>query len=86
MGLQEIPTSPANYEIWTTYAAGMKPDLSREIEARLPPLESGHDRLFTPRTDRVDEDREEADDCERKPAHKRAACSIRTAAKRTHEV
>ena len=35
MGQQQIPTSPANYEIWTTYAAGMKPDLSREIEARL---------------------------------------------------
>lgn len=35
MGLQQIPTSPANYEIWTTHVAGVKPDLSREIQARL---------------------------------------------------
>lgn len=35
MGAQAIPTSPANYEIWTTYAAGAHPDLSREIEARI---------------------------------------------------
>ncbi len=35
MGHQQIPTSPANYEIWTTHVAGVKPDLSREIEARL---------------------------------------------------
>lgn len=35
MGKQQIPTSPANYEIWTTHVAGVKPDLSREIEARL---------------------------------------------------
>src|SRR5690606_36430978 len=35
MGQQQIPTSPANYEIWTTHIAGVKPDLSREIEARL---------------------------------------------------
>jgi diguanylate cyclase len=35
MGQQQIPTSPANYEIWTTRVAGAKPDLSREIEARL---------------------------------------------------
>jgi diguanylate cyclase len=35
MGKQQIPTSPANYEIWTTHVAGAKPDLSREIEARL---------------------------------------------------
>jgi diguanylate cyclase len=35
MGQQQIPTSPANYEIWTTHVAGAKPDLSREIEARL---------------------------------------------------
>jgi diguanylate cyclase len=35
MGKQQIPTSPANYEIWTTHIAGAKPDLSREIEARL---------------------------------------------------
>jgi diguanylate cyclase len=35
MGEQQIPTSPANYEIWTTHIAGVKPDLSREIEARL---------------------------------------------------
>jgi diguanylate cyclase len=35
MGAQQIPTSPANYEIWTTHVAGVKPDLSREIETRL---------------------------------------------------
>lgn len=35
MGEQQIPTSPANYEIWTTHIAGVKPDLSREIQARL---------------------------------------------------
>lgn len=35
MGKQQIPTSPANYEIWTTHIAGVKPDLSREIQARL---------------------------------------------------
>ena len=35
MGQQQIPTSPANYEIWTTHVAGVKSDLSREIEARL---------------------------------------------------
>lgn len=35
MRAQQIPTCPANYEIWTTYLAGVKPDLSREIEARL---------------------------------------------------
>lgn len=35
MGAQQIPTSPANYEIWTTHMAGVEPDLSREIEARL---------------------------------------------------
>jgi diguanylate cyclase len=35
MGAQDIPTNPANYEIWTTHAAGAHPDLSREIEARL---------------------------------------------------
>lgn len=35
MGQEQIPTSPANYEIWTTHVAGVKPDLSREIEARL---------------------------------------------------
>jgi diguanylate cyclase len=35
MGQQQVPTSPANYEIWTTHIAGVKPDLSREIEARL---------------------------------------------------
>lgn len=35
MGREQIPTSPANYEIWTTHVAGVKPDLSREIQARL---------------------------------------------------
>lgn len=35
MSQQQIPTSPANYEIWTAYLVGLKPDLSREIEARL---------------------------------------------------
>ena len=35
LGAQEIPTSPANYEVWTTYLTGAQPDLSREIEARL---------------------------------------------------
>lgn len=29
------PTSPANYEIWTSYLAGVNPELSREIETRL---------------------------------------------------
>lgn len=35
MGAQSIPTSPANYEIWTTFLAGTQPELVREIEARL---------------------------------------------------
>ncbi|WP_156767702.1 hypothetical protein [Candidatus Viadribacter manganicus] len=35
MGERQISTSPANYEVWTTHVAGVKPDLSREIEARL---------------------------------------------------
>lgn len=29
------PTSPANYEIWTSHLAGVNPELSREIETRL---------------------------------------------------
>lgn len=32
---REIPTTPANYEIWATYRAGINPDLAREIETRL---------------------------------------------------
>jgi diguanylate cyclase len=35
LGAKEIPTSPANYEIWTAHLTGALPDLSREIEARL---------------------------------------------------
>ncbi|MFT3728922.1 MAG: GGDEF domain-containing protein [Terricaulis sp.] len=35
MSQQQIPTSPANYEIWTAHLVGLKPDLSREIEQRL---------------------------------------------------
>jgi hypothetical protein len=31
----EIPTSPANYEIWTVHRLGGNPALSMEIEARL---------------------------------------------------
>jgi diguanylate cyclase len=50
MGQQQIPTSPANYEIWTTHVAGMKPDLSREIEARLergePFTDEANEELF----------------------------------------
>lgn len=35
MCAHEIPPTPANYEIWTAYMAGEKPELSREIEARI---------------------------------------------------
>lgn len=35
MGAHQIPPCPANYEIWTTYISGAKPELNREIEARL---------------------------------------------------
>jgi hypothetical protein len=35
MGQQQIPTSPANYEIWTTHVSGVKPDLSRESSAAI---------------------------------------------------
>ncbi len=31
----DVPTSPANYEVWINHAAGAHPDLSREIEAQL---------------------------------------------------
>ena len=31
----DVPTSPANYEIWINHAAGLRPDLSREIESHL---------------------------------------------------
>lgn len=30
-----IPTSPANYEVWTAYLIGAYPDLNHEIDARL---------------------------------------------------
>lgn len=32
---QGAPTSPVNYEIWTSHLTGANPELSREIEARL---------------------------------------------------
>jgi diguanylate cyclase len=35
LGAAQIPTSPANYEVWATHLTGALPDLSREIEARL---------------------------------------------------
>ncbi|MBK9080234.1 MAG: hypothetical protein IPL91_14600 [Hyphomicrobium sp.] len=35
MSSHEIPTSPANYEIWTVHRLGGNPALSMEIEARL---------------------------------------------------
>lgn len=35
MCAHDIPPTPANYEIWTAYAASERPELSREIEARL---------------------------------------------------
>jgi diguanylate cyclase len=34
MRAHDIPTAPANYEIWAAYMAGVQPDLRREIEAR----------------------------------------------------
>lgn len=35
MRAHDIPPTPANYEIWTAYVAGVRPELSAEIEARL---------------------------------------------------
>jgi diguanylate cyclase len=35
MRAHDIPPTPANYEIWSAHVAGLLPDLSREIEARL---------------------------------------------------
>lgn len=35
LGVQRIPTSPANYEIWIAHKTGASPELSRDIEARL---------------------------------------------------
>lgn len=35
MRAHEIPPTPANYEIWTAYVAGVRPELSREIETRI---------------------------------------------------
>jgi diguanylate cyclase len=31
----EIPPTPENYEIWTAHVAGLRPELSREIDERL---------------------------------------------------
>jgi diguanylate cyclase len=45
---QQIPTSPANYEIWTAHRLGANPHLSKEIEARLAKTE--------PFTEEVNED------------------------------
>ena len=50
LGEQSIPTSPANYEVWTTHRTGANPDLSREIDARLkrgdPFSDAANDELF----------------------------------------
>jgi len=35
MRAHEIPPTPANYEIWTAYVAGDRPELNTEIETRL---------------------------------------------------
>lgn len=35
MRAHEIPPVPANYEIWAAYLVGARPELSREIEARI---------------------------------------------------
>ena len=54
--LQErsVPTAPANYEVWASHLLGDRPDLSREIEARIAAQEpftdafnaSIHERFF----------------------------------------
>lgn len=35
MRAHNIPPTPANYEIWTAYMAGARPEMSREIETRI---------------------------------------------------
>lgn len=35
LGARQIPTYPANYEIWATYRAGTHPDLNREIDQHI---------------------------------------------------
>ncbi|MEQ1819511.1 MAG: GGDEF domain-containing protein [Terricaulis sp.] len=35
MRAHEIPPTPANYEIWTAYVAGGRPELNSEVETRL---------------------------------------------------
>lgn len=35
LGAHSIPTSPANYELWTAHRTGLNPDLSREIAERM---------------------------------------------------
>jgi diguanylate cyclase len=41
----EIPPTPENYEIWTAHVAGVRPDLSREIDERLTRGESFTDEV-----------------------------------------